>query len=73
MGSIHEVMEAFRQAPSKYERGTKFEKPMVRYFDLDPLLSQQYAEVWRWIDWRPDQTSATCGRRDKLTPQRSQL
>lgn len=36
MGSIHEVMETFWQAPSKYERGTKFEKLMVRYFDLDP-------------------------------------
>ena len=51
MGSIHEVMEAFREAPSNSERGTKFEKLMVRYFDLDPLLSQQYDEVWRWIDW----------------------
>ncbi|MDX1882710.1 DEAD/DEAH box helicase [Mycolicibacterium sp. 120270] len=51
MGSIHEVMEAFRKAPSNSERGTKFEKLMVRYFDLDPLLSQQYDEVWRWIDW----------------------
>lgn len=51
MGSIHEVMAAFRQAPSNSERGTKFEKLMVRYFDLDPLLSQQYDEVWRWIDW----------------------
>lgn len=51
MGSIHEVMAAFRQAPSNSERGTKFEKLMVRYFDLDPLLSQQYEEVWRWIDW----------------------
>lgn len=51
MGSIHEVMEAFRQAPSNSERGTKFEKLMVRYFELDPLLSQQYDAVWRWIDW----------------------
>lgn len=51
MGSIHEVMDAFRKAPSNSERGTKFEKLMVRYFDLDPLLSQQYDEVWRWIDW----------------------
>lgn len=51
MGSIHEVMEAFRKAPSNSERGTKFEKLMVRYFELDPLLSQQYDAVWRWIDW----------------------
>jgi predicted helicase len=53
MGSIHEVMEAFREAPSNSERGTKFEKLMVRYFELDPLLAQQYDAVWRWIDW-PD-------------------
>jgi predicted helicase len=51
MGSVHEVMAAFREAPSNSERGTKFEKLMVRYFDLDPLLSQQYDAVWRCIDW----------------------
>lgn len=51
MGSVHEVMAAFREAPSNSERGTKFEKLMVRYFELDPLLSQQYDAVWRWIDW----------------------
>lgn len=44
-------MTAFREAPSNSERGTKFEKLMVRYFELDPLLSQQYDAVWRWIDW----------------------
>lgn len=51
MGSVHEVMAAFREAPSNSERGTKFEKLMVRYFELDPLLAQQYDAVWRWIDW----------------------
>lgn len=53
MGSVHEVIEAFRQAPSNSERGTKFEQLMVRYFQLDPLLSQEYDQVWRWMDW-PD-------------------
>ncbi|UOT08485.1 DEAD/DEAH box helicase (plasmid) [Rhodococcus opacus] len=51
MASVHEVIEAFRAAPSNSERGTKFEQLMVRYFELDPMLSQQYDEVWRWIDW----------------------
>ncbi|WP_221297315.1 DEAD/DEAH box helicase [Prescottella equi] len=50
-GSVHEVIEAFRQAPSNSERGTKFEQLMVRYFQLDPLLSQQYDQVWRWTEW----------------------
>jgi len=32
---------------------------MVRYFELDPTLKQQYDGVWRWADWpgnggRPD-------------------
>ncbi|MBB1023029.1 MULTISPECIES: DEAD/DEAH box helicase [unclassified Dietzia] len=51
MASVHEVIEAFRQAPTNVERGTKFEQLMVRYFELDPMLSQQYDKVWRWIDW----------------------
>ncbi|RYF56991.1 MAG: DEAD/DEAH box helicase, partial [Comamonadaceae bacterium] len=51
MASVHEVIEAFRAAPSNSERGTKFEQLMVRYFELDPMLSQQYDAVWRWIDW----------------------
>ncbi|ORL08367.1 DEAD/DEAH box helicase [Prescottella equi] len=51
MGSVHEVIEAFRQAPSNSERGTQFEQLMVRYFQLDPLLVQQYDQVWRWTDW----------------------
>lgn len=50
-GSVHDVIEAFRQAPSNSERGTKFEQLMVRYFQLDPLLAQQYDQVWRWTDW----------------------
>ncbi|MCF8786252.1 DEAD/DEAH box helicase [Rhodococcus ruber] len=51
MASVHEVIEAFRKAPSNSERGTRFEQLMVRYFQLDPMLSQQYDQVWRWIDW----------------------
>ncbi len=51
VSSVHEVIEAFRKAPSNSERGTKFEKLMVRYFELDPMLAQEYDAVWRWIDW----------------------
>lgn len=28
--SVHEVFDAFRQAPSNYERGAKFEKLMTQ-------------------------------------------
>ncbi len=51
MGSIHEVIDAFRHEPSNSERGTKFEQLMVRYFQLDPMLSQHYDQVSRWVDW----------------------
>ncbi len=51
VGSVHDVIEAFRDAPSNSERGTKFEQLMVRYFELDPMLSQEYDQVWRWMDW----------------------
>lgn len=51
VGSINDVMEALRRAPTNYDRGAAFEQLMVRYFQLDPTLSQQYDEVWRWTDW----------------------
>ena len=51
MGSINEVIAALRQAPTNVDRGTLFEQLMVRYFQLDPMLSQRYDEVCRWIDW----------------------
>lgn len=53
MGSINDVIDVLRQAPTNVDRGTLFEKLMVRYFQLDPALTQQYEQVWRWIDW-PD-------------------
>ncbi|MGV7835273.1 restriction endonuclease, partial [Mycobacterium kansasii] len=53
MGSINDVIDAFRRAPTNVDRGTLFEKLMVRFFELDPALNQQYEQVWRWIDW-PD-------------------
>ena len=53
MGSINDVIDAFRKAPTNVDRGTLFEKLMVRYFQLDPALTQQYDAVWRWFDW-PD-------------------
>ena len=49
--SVHEVIEAFRRAPSNSERGTRFEELMVQYFKLDPLFAQKYSEVWMWKDW----------------------
>ena len=53
MSTFHDVIEAFRAEPTNSERGTKFEKLMVRYFELDPMWSGRFDGVWRWTDW-PD-------------------
>ncbi|RAV34493.1 DEAD/DEAH box helicase [Corynebacterium heidelbergense] len=37
------------QPPGRY--GIAFEKLMVNYFRSDPVLSAEYADVCRWIDW----------------------
>lgn len=60
VANVHDVIEAFRKAPSNAERGAKFEQLMVRYFELDPLLSKTYDRVWRWMDW-PERTGADTG------------
>ncbi|MGO1633543.1 DEAD/DEAH box helicase [Corynebacterium variabile] len=51
MASVHDVIDAFRDSRSTSERGTQFEQLMVRWFELDPTLNEQYDRVWRWPDW----------------------
>ncbi len=51
MASVHEVIDAFRSSRSTSEQGTQFEQLMVRWFELDPTLSEQYDRVWRWPEW----------------------
>jgi predicted helicase len=34
---------------------------MVRYFELDPTISQQYDAVWRWFDWPERQGKTDSG------------
>lgn len=49
--SVEQVIEQLRTLPSNAERGAAFEKMMLRYFELDPALSQQYDKVWLWQEW----------------------
>lgn len=51
MASVHDVIDAFRDSRSTSEQGTQFEQLMVRWFELDPTLNEQYDRVWRWPDW----------------------
>ena len=49
--SVHDVFEAFRRAPSNYERGAKFEKLMAQYLLLDPVYGRLFDQVWLWKEW----------------------
>lgn len=49
--TVHEVLEEFRLAESKSERGGKFEQLVADYFRTDPLLSSEYDEVSLWSEW----------------------
>uniref|UniRef100_A1UPD4 Type III restriction enzyme, res subunit n=1 Tax=Mycobacterium sp. (strain KMS) TaxID=189918 RepID=A1UPD4_MYCSK len=48
---MHEVFEAFRRAPSNYERGLKFEQLMAQYLPLDSVYGRLFKQVWLWKDW----------------------
>lgn len=61
MGSINDVIDVLRQAPTNVDRGTLFEKLMVRYFELDPAMKQQYDQVCRWMDWEGRKGKADMG------------
>lgn len=52
MSSISDVVAQLRELPSTSARGIAFEKLMVNYFRVDPVLSQEFDEVVRWGDWR---------------------
>jgi predicted helicase len=49
--SVHEIFEAFRRAPSNYERGAKFEKLVTQYLVLDPVHGRLFEHRWLWKDW----------------------
>lgn len=51
MSTVHEVIEAFRNAPNNAERGTLFENLMIKYLKLDPMMARRYDQVWPWLEW----------------------
>lgn len=59
--SVHDVFEAFRKAPSNYERGAKFEKLMAQYLPLDPVYGRLFDQVWLWTEWPERQGKVDTG------------
>ncbi len=50
--TLDDVLDAFRKfSGSNHERGDLFERLVKRILETDPIYSQQFDKVWRWIDW----------------------
>lgn len=51
MSTVKDVIAALQELPTNADRGYRFEDLMVRYFELDPVMSSHYDHVSRWTDW----------------------
>ena len=50
--SLDDVLDSFRRfAGSEAEKGALFERLIKRFFEVDPIYSQQFDQVWLWNDW----------------------
>ncbi|MET4060153.1 putative helicase [Arthrobacter sp. UYP6] len=43
--------QLYFSATDERDKGTKFERLMKRYLELEPKYSDQFSEVWLWSDW----------------------
>jgi predicted helicase len=52
--ALDRVLEQFRaDARSNRDLGDRFERLMLRYFELDPLYAERFSKVWMFNDWPP--------------------
>jgi predicted helicase len=50
--SVHDVLKAIREtSKDNHERGTRFERLMVKYLSTAPQWTEQFSKVWMWADW----------------------
>lgn len=61
MSTIIDAVAALRELPTKAHQGIAFEKLMVNFIKADPILSQQYDEVYRWPEWKYNGGTADTG------------
>ncbi|MDN8576342.1 DEAD/DEAH box helicase [Corynebacterium sanguinis] len=61
MSSFAQVMDQLRDNQPAGKYGSAFEKLMVNFFRSDPVLSNEYDEVSRWVDWRYNGGNADTG------------
>ncbi|MEM7625870.1 MAG: type ISP restriction/modification enzyme [Planctomycetota bacterium] len=52
--TLNDILDQFRDdARNNRDLGDRFERLMVRFFELDPIYSDRFDKVWMWNDW-PD-------------------
>ena len=52
--TLENVLQQFRHdARNNRDLGDRFERMMLRFFELDPLYADRFDKVWMWNDW-PD-------------------
>ncbi|QPK82523.1 DEAD/DEAH box helicase [Corynebacterium qintianiae] len=61
MSSFAQVMDQLRENQPAGKYGSAFEKLMVNFFRSDPVLVNEYDEVYRWVDWRYNGGTADTG------------
>ena len=51
---LQTILDQFRDdARNNRDLGDRFERLMVRFFELDPIYADRFDKVWMWNDW-PD-------------------
>lgn len=45
--------QLYFSATDEHDKGSKFERLMKRYLELEPKYADQFSDVWLWSDW-PD-------------------
>jgi predicted helicase len=52
--NLQDILAQFRDdARNNRDLGDRFERLMVRYFELDPTYADRFDKIWMWNDW-PD-------------------
>jgi len=52
--SLQTILDQFREdARNNRDLGDRFERMMLRFFEVDPIYADRFDKVWMWNDW-PD-------------------
>ncbi|GAA3287473.1 hypothetical protein ACFFON_06095 [Arthrobacter citreus] len=43
--------QLYFSATDEHDKGSKFERLMKRYLELEPKYVDQFSDVWLWNDW----------------------